>query len=158
MIEIYRGFRFRGLDLCRVSVILVLIFSVSHSRCVIKRLFCCLPCQFFDLFFIFDSFFSTMPVRASARIRAANHQAQLQLHNILGAVNAAVGNIDGVIQHVGADLRAARRQEQVTKNRFHRMYLAWKARYTAARGQCNALKDVLRAHNIPIPAHLAVTP
>ena len=53
-----------------------------------------------------------MPVRASARIRAANHQAQQQLHNVLGAVNAAVGNIDGVIQHVGADLRNARRQEQ----------------------------------------------
>ena len=99
-----------------------------------------------------------MPVRASARIRAANHQAQQQLHNILGAVNAAVGNVDGIIQHVGADLRAARRQEQVNKNRFHRMYLAWKARYTAARDQCNALKDVLRAHHIPIPGHLSVTP
>ena len=99
-----------------------------------------------------------MPVRASARIRAANHQAQQQLNQVLGAVNAAVGNINGVIQHVGADLRSARRVEQVEKNRFRRMYLAWKVRYYAARDQCNAVKAILHAHNIPIPAHLSVTP
>ena len=52
----------------------------------------------------------------------------------------------------------ARRQEQVEKNRFRRMYLAWKARYHATRSQCNALKDIIRAHHIPIPAHLATTP
>ena len=81
-------------------------------------------------------------------------KAQVQLNNILGAVNAAVGNVAGVIGRVGDDLRRHCHTEQLEKNRFRCMYLQWKARCQRAETKIAGLKAVLTANGLPIPNHL----